>query len=222
MSQEKWTSVDAYFNDLLMPPNKHLEAALTASDAADLVPHAVAQNQGKLLMLLAQMQGARTVLEIGTLGGYSTIWLASGMPKDGRIVTLEVDSSYAEVARTNVKNAGFAEQVEVRVGPATESLNALIEAEHPPFDLIFIDADKPNNPIYFAGALKLSRPGTIIIADNVVRDGEVVNAASDDLRVQGVQKFTEMVAAEPRVHATALQTVGEKGYDGFMLIRVID
>jgi predicted O-methyltransferase YrrM len=220
MTEAQWTAVDRYFSDLFVPPDPALEAALAASDAAGLPPHNVAPNQGKLLLLLAQLQGARRILEIGTLGGYSTIWLARALPAGGRLITLEADAKRLEVARANIARAGLADVVELRHGSALETLPQLAAEGRGPFDLIFIDADKPNNPAYLAWALKLSRRGSLIIADNVVRNGAVIDAASADANVQGVRRFTELLAAEPRVSATAIQTVGSKGYDGFAIALV--
>ncbi|BBD64582.1 O-methyltransferase family protein [Nostoc commune NIES-4072] len=216
MTQEQWTAVDHYFNDLLVPPDPALDAALQTSAAAGLPPHNVSPNQGKLLLLLAQIQGARTILEIGTLGGYSTIWLARALPSDGRLITLEANPKHAEVAHTNIAHAGLSDIVELRLGQALSTLPQ-IAAEGHTFDLIFIDADKPNNPDYFRWALKLSRRGSLIIADNVVRNGTVIDATSSDPSVQGVRRFNELLASEPRVCATAIQTVGSKGYDGFAI-----
>lgn len=219
MSQDRWSAVDDYLTGSLLGHDEVLEAALADSAAAGLPAINVAPNQGKLLQLLAELQGARSILEIGTLGGYSTIWLARALPPGGRLVTLEYDPRHAEVARANIARAGFAGQVEVRVGRAIESL-PLIEAQGlGPFDFVFIDADKPSNPDYFAWALKLTRPGAVIIVDNVVRGGGVVDSAGD-ANVQGVRRMFEMIAAEPRVSATAIQTVGSKGWDGLALIRV--
>jgi predicted O-methyltransferase YrrM len=220
VAQEQWTAVEGYLTGLLVPPDPALEAALQASAAADLPAIHVAPNQGKLLHLLARIQGARTILEIGTLGGYSTIWLARALPPGGRVITLEADARHAEVARANIARAGVADAVEVRLGPALETLPQLAQEGRGPFDLTFIDADKPAYPDYFRWALRLSRRGSLIIADNVVRDGAVVDSASEDPRVQGVRRFHELVAAEPRVSATAIQTVGSKGYDGFALALV--
>jgi predicted O-methyltransferase YrrM len=217
MTQEQWTAVDRYITDLLVPPDPALDAALQASAAAGLPPHDVSPSQGKLLLLLAQIQGARTILEIGTLGGYSTIWLARALPADGRLITLEADPKHAEVARANIARAGLSDVVEVRLGRALDTLPQLAAEGHGPFDLIFIDADKASNPDYFAWALKLSRRGSLIIADNVVRNGAVVDAASSDPSVQGVRRFNELLAESPRVSATAIQTVGSKGYDGFAM-----
>ena len=214
MNQEKWTAVDTYLSDLLVAPDAALEEALKASAAANLPEIHVPPYQGKFLHLLARLRGARTILEIGTLGGYSTIWLARALPAGGRLTTLESDPSHAEIARANLARAGLADVVELRLGPALETLPRLAEEGRGPFDLIFIDADKPAYPDYFAWALRLSRRGSLIIADNVVRAGEVVNPASDDPRIQGMRRFLEQLAAEPRVLATAIQTVSGKGYDG--------
>ncbi|MFJ2869312.1 O-methyltransferase [Streptomyces sp. NPDC087298] len=220
MTLARWTEVDDYFNGLLVGPDEALDAAVENSDAAGLPAIQVAANQGKLLNLLARLQGARTVLEIGTLGGYSTIWLARALPEGGRVVTLEADPAYAEVARANIERAGLADVVEIRVGRALDTLPELAAEGHGLFDVVFIDADKPSNPDYLAWSLKLTRPGSLIVADNVVRDGEVVDATSEDPKVQGVRRFTELVAAEPTLTATALQTVGGKGYDGLMMALV--
>ncbi len=220
MTQQQWTAVDDYFANLFIPPDTVLDAAIQASAAAGLPPANVAPNQGKLLMLLAWIQGARTILEIGTLGGYSTIWLARALPEDGHLITLEADSKHAEVARANITRAGLSNRVDLRVGRAIDTLPQLEAEGHASFDLIFIDADKPSNPDYLAWALRLSHPGTLIIADNVVRDGAVIDAASTDPSVQGIRRFNELLAAESRLSTTAIQTVGSKGYDGFALILV--
>ncbi|MFB7554993.1 O-methyltransferase [Streptomyces brevispora] len=220
MTQARWAEVDDYFNALLVGSDEALDAAVEASEKAGLPAIQVAANQGKLLNLLARLQGARTVLEIGTLGGYSTIWLARALPEGGRLVTLEADPECAEVARRNIERAGLADVVEIRVGLALDTLPELAEQGYGPFDVVFIDADKPSNPDYLAWSLKLTRPGSLIVADNVVRDGEVVDATSEDPKVRGVRRFTELVAAEPNLTATALQTVGSKGYDGLMAILV--
>ncbi|MET2714161.1 O-methyltransferase [Streptomyces harbinensis] len=221
--QPRWSGVDAYFSGLLSPDDEILTAALLNSDAAGLPPINVAPNQGKLLQLLAQLQGARRILEIGTLGGYSTIWLGRALPQDGsgRLITLEYDPVFADVARRNLYRAGLAETVEVRVGAALDSLAALVAEGTEPFDLVFLDADKPNNPRYLEWALKLTRPGGLIVADNIVRDGAVADADSTDAAVLGVRGFLERVAQDDRLSATAVQTVGSKGYDGFALVRVI-
>ncbi|MEM6280764.1 MAG: O-methyltransferase [Chloroflexota bacterium] len=220
MSQEQWTAVDAYFDGLFIGEDPIQEAVLADSDAAGLPKINVAPNQGKLLMLLAQIQGAKAILEVGTLGGYSTIWLGRALPADGHLVTLEYDQKHAEVARKNIERAGMTDKVEVRVGLAVDHLAGLVDEGHDPFDMIFLDADKVNYPNYLTWSLRLSRPGTLIVADNVVRDGEVVNGGSDDENVIGVRQFSQMLAEEPRVDSIALQTVGSKGYDGFALIRV--
>jgi predicted O-methyltransferase YrrM len=222
VSQEQWTAVDRYLTDLFVPPDSALDAALWDSAAAGLPAINVSPNQGKLLHLLARLQGAHAILEIGTLGGYSTIWLARALPADGRLVTLESDARHADVARANIARAGLADVVELRLGPALETLPQLAAEGHGPFDLIFIDADKPSYPDYFAWSLRLSRRGSLIVADNVVRNGAVIDPASDDPRVQGARRFNELLAAEPRVSATAIQTVGSKGYDGFALALVTD
>jgi predicted O-methyltransferase YrrM len=220
MTQEKWSAVDNYFNEVFLPPDAALDNAIAASTAAGLPAIAVSPTQGKLLFLLAQIQGARNILEIGTLGGYSTIWLARALPPDGRLVTLEASAKHAEVATKNIVRAGFSDTVEVRVGPALDTLPELAAEGRSPFDLIFIDADKRSNPEYFDWALKLSRRGTMIIVDNVVRDGAVADATSTDPDIQGIRRLNELLKAEPRVSATAIQTVGSKGYDGFALILV--
>jgi predicted O-methyltransferase YrrM len=217
MSQNLWTTVDAYLTDVLVPSDPVLEAALRDSEAAGLPPINVAPNQGKLLQLLAQLHGAKTILEIGTLGGYSTIWLARALPRDGKLITLELDSNHAGVAKRNIARANLSHIVDIRVGKAVETLSLLEKENVAPFDFIFIDADKPSNPEYLAWALKLSRVGTVIIVDNVVRGGAVIDAASDDPNVIGVRSLFELLSAEPRVSATAIQTVGSKGYDGFTL-----
>lgn len=221
MSETIWTAVDAYYSDLFSPPDAALEAALQDSEAAGLPPISVSPNQGKLLMLLAQLQQAQRILEVGTLGGYSTIWLARALPDNGRLVTLELSSRHAVVARANVARAGLAERVTVRVGPAAESLAQLAAEGAGPFDLVFIDADKPTTADYYTWARTLTRPGALIIVDNVVRGGAVVDADSTDASVQGIRRFNERVAEDAGVSATAVQTVGSKGYDGLALIRVL-
>lgn len=218
--QEQWTAVDDYLTDLLAPADPALTSALADGAAAGLPAIEVTPVQGKLLHLLARIQGARRILEIGTLGGYSTIWLARALPEGGRLVTLEIDAKHAAVARANVARAGLSEVVEVRVGRALDSLAQLLAEGAGPFDLVFIDADKPSNAEYLAAALELARPGAVIIVDNVVRDGQIVDAGSQDPRVQGSRRFLEALAVEPRLEATAVQTVGAKGYDGFALARV--
>jgi predicted O-methyltransferase YrrM len=217
MDQEQWTQVDQYFTDLLVRPDQLLDAAREASDAAGLPQIQVAPNQGKLLMLLAQAQGARKILEIGTLGGYSTIWLARALPSDGRLITLEAVPTHAKVARANIERAGCADRVEVRLGRALETLPQLAAEGLGPFDFIFLDADKQTYPEYLKWCIKLSRRGTMLVADNVVRCGAVVDAASRDADVQGLRRFLDLLSSDPRVSATAIQTVGSKGYDGLAL-----
>ncbi|NUR71424.1 MAG: O-methyltransferase [Hamadaea sp.] len=217
MTQSTWTAVDGYFADLLVKEDSALVAAVEDSDAAGLSALQVAPNQGKLLNLIARIKGARSILEIGTLGGYSTIWLARALPEDGRLVTLEVDEHAATVAAANVERAGVGHLVDIRVGRALETLPQLEAEEAGPFDLVFIDADKPSNPDYLEWSLKLTRPGSVIVGDNVVREGAVTDPTEDDPRVVGVRRFTELIAAEPRLAATAVQTVGVKGHDGFVL-----
>ena len=221
MSQDRWTAVDKYFTDALVPNDPVLESVLAAQSAAGLPAINVAPNQGKLLHLLARIQGARRILEIGTLGGYSTIWLARALPPDGRLVTLEFDPKHAQVAQANLAEAGLADRVEVMIGRAVDSLAALAQEGVAPFDLVFIDADKPSTPDYFQWAMKLTRPGSVIIVDNVVRGGAVVDPGGD-ANTEGVRRFHEMLGRETRVTATALQTVGVKGYDGFAIALVTD
>jgi predicted O-methyltransferase YrrM len=220
MSQQTWTAVDHYLDDVLVGHDAALDAALRESAQAALPPINVAPTQGKLLNLLARSIGARSILEIGTLGGYSTIWLARALPADGRLISLEIDRRHAEVARANIARAGLEQRVEVRVGRALDALAQLGEQAAGPFDLFFIDADKPNIPAYFSWALRLARPGSLIVVDNVVRDGAVIEADSADASVQGVRRLNELMASEPRVAATVIQTVGVKGYDGFALALV--
>jgi predicted O-methyltransferase YrrM len=220
VGEEAWTAVDEYLADLLIPPDAALEGALAASAAAGLPPHDVSPLQGKLLELLARAQGARSILEIGTLGGYSTIWLARALGADGRLVTLEREQRHADVARENIERAGLREVVELLVGPALETLPRLAADGRGPFDLIFIDADKQSNADYLRWALELSRPGTLIVADNVVRKGAVVDPADPDPRVQGIRDFFDLLATEPRLTATAIQTVGAKGHDGLAIALV--
>lgn len=217
MTHEQWMAVDEYLTDLLVPPDTGLEHVLEASSNAGLPPHDVTPTQGKLLFLLARIQGAHRILEIGTLAGYSTIWLARALPPGGRVITLESNAKHAELARKNIEFAGVRDRVEIRLGPALQTLAALSEEGADPFDFIFIDADKPNNPAYFSWALQLSRTDTVIVVDNVVRKGAVIDASSEDPRVQGTRRFMESLAGEDRVSATALQTVGSKGYDGFVI-----
>lgn len=222
MSREAWDAVDDYFTATLAPPDPVLDEVLRASREAGLPPIQVSPPQGKFLNLLARIQGARNILEIGTLGGYSAIWLARALPPGGgRLVTLEVDPEHARIARASVARAGFAHVVQVRLGRAIDALPELEREGAGPFDFVFIDADKPACPDYFAWALRLSRRGTVIVVDNVVRGGAVADAASADPSVQGVRRLAAMMAAEPRVSATALQTVGCKGYDGFAMALVV-
>ncbi len=217
MNQNRWNAVDRYLADALISPDQRIEDALDANACAGLPAIDVAPSQGKMLHLLARVQGARRILEIGTLGGYSTIWLARALPADGRLVTLELEQKHANVASSNIHRAGLSSLVEIRVGPALESLEKL-HAENPePFDFIFLDADKPNNPNYLDWAVKLSRPGTLILADNVVRDGAIIDPDNRDPRILGTRSFLEKLGNHPRLDATAIQTVGVKGYDGFAL-----
>jgi predicted O-methyltransferase YrrM len=220
MTQEQWSTVDRYLTDLLVPADPVLDEALEASAAAGLPPHDVSPTQGKLLHLLARALGARAILEIGTLGGYSTIWLARALPADGRLVTLEADPRCAEVARANIARAGLAGLVELRPGPALETLPEIAAEGSGPFDLVFVDADKRSHPDYLAWALELSRRGSLIVADNVVRNGAIIDGASVDPTVQGVRRFHELLGAEERVDATVIQTVGSKGYDGLVIALV--
>ncbi|MFF4538358.1 O-methyltransferase [Streptomyces aureus] len=215
-----WNDVDDHFTTLLAPADEVLTAALRDSDAAGLPPINVAPNQGKLLRLLAEIQGARRILEIGTLGGYSTIWLGRALPADGRLITLEYDPRHAEVARANLARAGLDEIAEVRVGPALESLPKLADENPEPFDFVFIDADKVNNPHYVEWAVRLTRPGSVIVLDNVVRGGAITDATSTDPSVLGTRAALELFASHPKLDGTAVQTVGSKGYDGFALARV--
>jgi predicted O-methyltransferase YrrM len=218
--ERQWEAVENYFNELLIPSDPILDAAMKAIDAAGIANVSVTPNEGKLLWLLARVQGARNILEIGTLGGYSTIWLARALAPGGRLITLEADPRHATIAHENIARAGLTEIVELRVGRALESMAVIAEEGRGPFDLIFIDADKANNTNYFAWALKLSRRGSLIIVDNVVRDGAVVDASSTDPDIRGIRRFTEMLAKEKRVSATAIQTVGSKGHDGFAIALV--
>jgi predicted O-methyltransferase YrrM len=220
MAQEQWKAVDRYISDLLVPDDPVMESALRESALAGLPEIHVSRNQGKMLQILAQSHRAARILEIGTLGGYSTIWLARALPPGGRLVTLEYEARHAEVATRNIARAGLAHAVEVRIGRAQDTLPRLAAEGVGPFDFIFIDADKQGYPGYFEWALKLSRPGSLIVADNVVRNGGVVDDASADPSIQGVRRMGELVSKETRVSATAIQTVGSKGYDGFMLILV--
>src|SRR5579859_2575844 len=220
MSQDQWTAVDNYICELFVPSDPALDAALKDAADANLPSIQVAPNQGKLLGILARAINARTILEIGTLGGYSTIWLARALPSDGKLITLEVDPKHAAVAQANVAHAGLSSVVEVRLGKAIDTLPQLVAEKRGPFDLVFIDADKPSTKDYFEWALKLTRPGSLIITDNVVRNGAVADPNSTDAAVQGIRRFNDRIAAEPRVTTTAIQTVGSKGYDGLSIALV--
>ncbi|MGB8963290.1 MAG: O-methyltransferase [Pseudonocardiaceae bacterium] len=218
MTQQQWTAVDDYITGALLEPDEALDAALAASAAAGLPAIAVSPAQGKLLNLLARMMKARRILEVGTLGGYSTIWLARALPSDGRVITLEYQQRHAEVARANIARAGLADLVDVRVGAALDTLPLLAEdIEGELFDLVFIDADKQHNADYFTWSMRLTRPGGVIIVDNVVREGKVLDEQSEDRDVQGVRRLNDVMAADPSVSATVIQTVGAKGYDGFAI-----
>jgi predicted O-methyltransferase YrrM len=218
---ELWKAVDEYLVEHLIPSDPVLDQTIAANTAAGLPSIDVAPNQGKLLHLLARGAGARRILEIGTLGGYSTTWLGRALDDGGRLITLEANAKHAEVARKNIARAGLQGVVTLRLGAALDTLPKLVEEEEGPFDFIFIDADKPNIPNYMTWALKLSRKGTMIVVDNIVREGEVIDAASGDANVQGARQLFDLLAAEPRLEATALQTVGSKGYDGFVLAIVV-
>jgi predicted O-methyltransferase YrrM len=213
----RWSAVDDYFANLLAPSDDALRAALVENGASGLPTHDVSATQGKMLALFARMVGAKRILEIGTLGAYSTIWMARALPAGGKVVTIEFNEKHAEAARRNIERAGLSETIELHVGKALDILPTLAG----PFDMIFIDADKPSNPHYVRWALSLSRPGTVIIGDNVVRGGAVSDPASEDANVKGVREFLQIIASEPRLDATAIQTVGEKGWDGFSLAVVV-
>jgi predicted O-methyltransferase YrrM len=221
VSQETWNTVESYVDELLIPSDPVLEAVIAASEAAGLPTIAVTPSQGKLLYLLAHIQKAQRILEIGTLGGYSTIWLARALPDDGSIVTIEADKKHCEVARANIALADLLGVVDLRDGRALDVLPEIAAEGLDPFDMVFIDADKESNAEYFRWALRLSRVGSVIVIDNVVREGDVANATSTDPRVLGVRRLFEAIAAEPRVTATTVQTVGSKGYDGFTLALVV-
>jgi predicted O-methyltransferase YrrM len=220
MTEKLWTSVDQYITDMLVPADPILDAAIEASNAAGLPPIAVTPAQGKLLHLLARLQGAEKILEIGTLGGYSTIWLARALPADGYLITLEASPEHAKVAKANISRAGLDAIVDLRLGPALETLPQIAAEGGSAFDLIFIDADKQNIPDYFKFARKLSRRGSLIIVDNVVRDGRVIDAHSSDPDIQGIRRFNRLLSIEPGICATAIQTVGAKGHDGFAIVLV--
>ncbi len=218
--QETWAKVDTYYQSLYALENKHLRETRQACEEEKLPDIAVSPCQGKLLNMLVTITHAKRVLEIGTLGAYSTIWMAQALPENGKITSLEYEEEYVQIARQNVKNANLESVIEIRQGMATDTLEKMIKEGFEPFDFIFIDADKPNNPAYFDLCLKLSKSGTLILADNVIRQGEIINTESSDESVRGVQKFNKMVANNKNVTATTLQTVGIKGYDGFSLIHV--
>lgn len=220
MSEALWGRVDGYIVDKLIGEDAALSAALAANAAAGLRPIDVSPTQGKLLQLLVRMSGARRVLEIGTLGAYSTIWMARALPKGGEVVTLEYDPRHAEVARKNIERAGLSDKITVRIGAAAETLPVLAAEQPLPFDFVFIDADKPSNSVYLDWAIRLGRRGTVIVLDNVVRNGELANPNSADPNVLGSRGAFELIAANPRLSATALQTVGAKGYDGFAIMIV--
>jgi predicted O-methyltransferase YrrM len=217
MNPDQWTAVDAYLNELLVRSDEALEQALARSAEAGLPAISVSPTQGKFMMMLARVQGARRILEIGTLGGYSTIWFAQALPSDGRIITIESEPKHAEVARENIVAAGFGRMVDVRLGRALDVLPDIAAENVAPFDFSFIDADKPNIPEYFDWALRLSRSGSIIIVDNVIREGAIIDAESEDASVQGVRRLNDRLALESSVTATTIQTVGSKGYDGFTI-----
>jgi predicted O-methyltransferase YrrM len=218
--QDKWIEVDRYINGHLAAHDAALDAAVAANSTAGLPAIDVTPNQGKFLYLLAQLADAKRILEIGTLGGYSTIWMARALPKSGRLITLELMAKHAEVAQANLNRAGVAHLVDIRVGKALDSLKKLDKEGVKPFDLVFIDADKSNGPAYLKWALDHTRKGGLVIVDNVVRDGEIVNGKSADPDIKGSRRVFEMMAAEPRLTATAMQTVGSKGYDGLAIALV--
>lgn len=218
MNQQRWAEVDNYLTEQLVPQDEALLAALENNQAAGLPAIDVAPNQGKLLNLLAKMTGAKRILEIGTLGGYSTLWLAHALPEGGKVITLEYEPRHAEIAAQNIRRAGLEHKVTLRVGAALDTLPTLADAA--PFDMIFIDADKRNNPAYLEWAIRYSRPGTLIIGDNVVRNGHVADGDTSDWNIQGIRDFLTMMGSDPRLDATAIQTVGAKGWDGFSLALV--
>ena len=217
MNIEQWTAVEGYIGRTLVKEDKALAEALADSNAAGLPGIQVTPNLGKLLMLFARMVGAKRILEVGTLGGYSTIWLARGLAKGGRLITLELDAKHIEVAQKNLARAGVADMVEIIIGAALETLPRVAKAGGGAFDLIFIDADKENTAEYVEWALKMSRSGTVIIVDNVVRDGKVIDATSGDAQTKGMRRFYEMMAGDSRIDMTAIQTVSSKRYDGFAI-----
>ncbi|MEH6942753.1 O-methyltransferase [Bacillus sp. JJ722] len=216
-NHQMWNDVDLYFSTKLHSTDPIMDSILKTNSEANLPAIDVSPNQGKLLCLLAKLKGAKNILEIGTLGGYSSVWLGRALPEDGRLITLEFNSKHAKVAEDNIRNSGLENKIEVIVGPALESLPTLKDKGFSSFDFIFIDADKPNNPHYLKWALEYSKPGTVIIGDNVVRSGKVIDANSEDLNIQGVRQFIDLLSEESRIDSTAIQTVGSKGYDGFVL-----
>jgi predicted O-methyltransferase YrrM len=220
MDEEKFAAVDAFVEETLVEHDEALRGALQAAGQAGMPSIQVSPPQGKLLQMLVRLQGARTLLEFGTLGGYSTILLARALPEDGRLITLEANAEYAGVAQQSIERAGLAERVELRVGPALETLTELEDEGAGPFDFVFIDADKVNTPNYFAWALDHSRPGSLIVADNVVRGGTLAEASSADPATQAQRRLHEMITEDPWVEATTIQTVGSKGYDGFTIALV--
>jgi len=220
-SKEIWTDVDRYFSAALVKPDRAREAALRANRKAELPAIDVTTLQGRFLEVLVRATGARRVLEIGTLGGYSTLWLARAIPDNGLVVTLELEPKHASIAQRNIEKAGLSQRVDLRIGRATEALSSLVAASADPFDFIFIDADKAGYPDYLHWSLKLSHPGTLIVADNVVRDGKVIDPKNPDPNIKGVRRFTKLIATEPRLSTTVLQTVGSKGYDGFAMAVVL-
>jgi predicted O-methyltransferase YrrM len=219
--QELWAQVDRYLENLLTPADNALAAILDQNHSSELPPIDVPPLLGKFLDLMVRISGSRRVLEVGTLGGYSTVWMARALPEGGQLITLELEARHAEIAQGNLAKAGVADRVEIRVGPAADSMRGMLTAGSAPFDLIFLDADKKGLPEYLKLSLKLSHPGTVIIADNVVRDGAVIEPEHADRNVQGVRRFLELVSEEPRLSGTALPTVGARGYDGFAMALVL-
>ena len=221
MTQELWAKVDDYINEITIRSDAALEATSAAATAAQLPPISVTPAHGKLLHLIARVQGAKRILEIGTLAGYSTIWLGRALPPGGRIITLEAKPMHADIARGNIESAGLTDRVEIRLGNALDTLPQLAAEQQPPFDFTFIDADRASLAEYFDWAVKLSRPGSVIIVDNVVRKGAVIDARSDDVNVQGVRRFNDRLKTDIRVTATVVQTVSAKGYDGLAMALVL-
>ena len=217
MNEKRWSAVDEYLVAMLVKPDAVLDMAVAESDRGGLPGINVSACQGKLLNLMARMVGARRILEIGTLGGYSTIWLARALPPSGSLITLEYSQRHADIARANIARAGLQDRVDIRVGRALDTLPVIAKESPEPFDLVFIDADKESNRDYLGWALKLSRPGTVVITDNVVRDGRVIDPENQDPTVVGTRRFLDALADEPRLSATGIQTVGSKGWDGFTL-----